>query len=544
MLPASLAAAVEKDTPKLNPSIAKGLAVEHVAQVETYLDSVFKAVAPGFPPGLKYIGYRRLTPKEELIEVSKPRNNRRAYDIALSSVYMAEYKFSYAEVNQNTGEIANPVEFTKIMYLPYVNEAGTMYISGSKYVVSPVLADRVFEALPQGVFVRILKARLRFNRATHTFNTNNGIENQQVIWCKVHNEEAKFRSWSVKCFTTLVHYLIGKYGFTKAFSKFLGFVPVVGTQETITEEHYPKDEWVICYTTGIKPRRVKSGYYKPTPICLAVKKSDFNDPVAKQFIAGLFYVLDHFPDTMRIDLLDATASWRVMLGRIIWGDDEAAGVVLNNINEHFNSLDDYIDKLSAIKLEQVGFPVNDFYELFVVIMRNFVSWMANAPDSVATMYSKELSILPFICYTYIGQINNLIYKLISNRQRALTLNRVQELFSKHLKMGLVFSLSRECGLLSSAALPGDCYALGLTNLLIPQAASNKTRGRPRPNLHDPAKQLHVSIAEVGAYSAMPKSAPDGRQRINLCVKIDAQGNILRNPDLVDLIDKTKELIVK
>ena len=547
MLPKSLLNYVIEDTPTFTESIANGLATTHALQIESYIDSVFRAVSTGFPEGLKYIGYRRLTPAEELAEVTKPRNNRRAYDVAPSSVHMVEFKFSFTEDGATPNTSGGTREFSRILYVPYIGEAGTMYISGSRYVVSPVLADRIFSVGEQSMFVRILKARLMFNRLAHAYRTNSGLENQLVVHCRVYNEETKQRNRLVKCESTMVHYLLGKYGLSTTFLKFLGFAPVVGGEE-INEENYPPSEWVICASTGVKPRKVRvssaaGGLYRPTNIRLAIKRSDFT-PLTKQFVAGFFYIVDHYPDRMSAELVENTDEWRILLGRVIWDEEPSKGTALADVSEHYKSLDDYLDILSAKKLANIGHPVNDIYELFVVVMRNFSTWMAEAPDRVATMYEKELSILPFICYPYNDAFNKLLYRLRSNQPRGLTHSKVQEMFAKFLKMGLIFGLSRESGLLSSASTSGDCYALRWTNIVVPQSGSNKLRGRPRPTLTDPAKQLHPSIAEVGQYSAMPKSAPDGRQRLNLCVRVDSTGMIIRDPNLEPLIESVRTRIAR
>jgi hypothetical protein len=50
------------------------------------------------------------------------------------------------------------------------------------------------------------------------------------------------------------------------------------------------------------------------------------------------------------------------------------------------------------------------------------------------------------------------------------------------------------------------------------------------------------VAEVGGYSALPKSAPDGRSRLNPCVNFDAKGVITRNPKFIELLDGVQEMI--
>jgi hypothetical protein len=230
------------------------------------------------------------------------------------------------------------------------------------------------------------------------------------------------------------------------------------------------------------------------------------------------------------------------MGRILWGDEPGRGKILIDIEKHFHSLNFYIDPITSRKFQQINHPVRDVYEMFFLVITHYAKWMAESPNRVATMYDKELSILPFICAEYISEINRLGFKLADPSARALTLKTVQDLFSKYMRLGIVFNLAKDSGLLSTASTSGDCMALKLTNLLVPQHASSKQSNQRRPTLNDPSRQLHASIAEVGGYCVMPKSAPDGRSRINLCVKIDPTGLVLRDEELRPLLDQAQDMI--
>jgi hypothetical protein len=118
------------------------------------------------------------------------------------------------------------------------------------------------------------------------------------------------------------------------------------------------------------------------------------------------------------------------------------------------------------------------------------------------------------------------------------------LFSKYLRLGTIFDLPKDSGLLSPAQTSGDNMALKFTNLLVPQHASAKQANSRRTNLDDPSRQLHSSISEVGGYCAMPKSNPDGRARLNLNVEIDPSGLIVPNEEMRQRVDAAQELIKK
>jgi hypothetical protein len=434
-------------------------------------------------------------------------------------------------------------KFSRIMYLPYVGEAGTIWLSGSHYVMSPVLADRVISITEKTVFFRLLKTRLTFNRASHDYMTNFGLESQSVVWATVYNNKTAPVRPTVKAETTMVHYLLCVYGFTGMFTKYLNISPIVGGEE-INEENYPKSDWVICYSTTIKPRGVRmvARAYRPSTVRVAVKRSEYT-PVVKQLLAGYFYIVDHFPQVAIAEYAESTEWWKTMMGRILWGDEISRGKILNDLEKHFNSLAYYIDPITSRRFQQINHPVRDVYEMFFLVIVKYAEWMGDADNRVTTMYDKELSILPFICSEYIAEINRLGFKLADTTTRPLSLKHVQDLFSKFIRLGIVFSLSKDSGLLSTASTSGDCMAFKLTNILVPQHASSKSATSRRTTLDDPSKQLDSSIAEVAGFCSMPKSAPDGRSRLNLCVNIDPTGLIVRNEELRPLTTATQAKIL-
>ena len=112
-----------------------------------------------------------------------------------------------------------------------------------------------------------------------------------------------------------------------------------------------------------------------------------------------------------------------------------------------------------------------------------------------------------------------------------------------MRPGLIYSLTKDSGVCTTAATSGDNMALKITNNLVPQSSSNRqTSSKARTVISDPTKRLHSSIAEVGNYIALPKSSPDGRARLNLCVNVDPPGLIVRNEKFRKRIDHVQEMI--
>lgn len=533
-LPSSIIGLMEDATPKINPIIANGLAVEHLKHIEEYIDSVFRSAVVFFPEGFVYNGCRRCTPDEEWAHTANKKGAAAVFDVAKSDVYMMEYMFSYK---------GDKVP-SRYIYLPYVTKGGIFYLGGSKFIISPVLADKVISIGMTDVFVRLLKARLTFYRSPYYYIANDKRENVQVAWAKIYNKKTVVgvsSAAAVKGDHTLVHYLLCKYGFTETFKTFAGVIPIIGGDE-IDESKYPPNEWVIIKSTQLKPKKLRRAIYEPTNVRLAIPIDNYT-PAVKNFVAGFYYVLDHFPERVNIQYVDDVRMWQILLGLMIWNDNVSEGKIHSDIMDHFASLDEYVDVLVTDKFKEIGYNITNVYQIFSLIINKFDEWSLTSNDSVNTMYDKELSILYYVCYDIIEAIFKLYFKLKSAAKRDLDVKKINDLMSEFLKPGLIYRLNHDHGEITTTSSSGDNMFFKITSLLVPQSKTSK-RGsaKSRAAIKDPAKWFHASIAEVGAVAAIPKSEPTGRSRVSPFLQISHTGLVLRNEENRKLLDNVQRMV--
>ena len=526
MLPKSALQALDSSVVKINPILGKGLAVTHMKDVEGYVNSVFRSVASGFPPGLKYLGCRRCDPLQEYAEVSRNRNGKTVYDVAQSNIYLMEYRFTFND--------EPPI--SRYLYLPFVGQAGTIYLSGSRFVISPILSDQVISVGLNSVFVRLLKTKLNFNRISHHYKADKTTESIQVVWSKIYNKKAS--AITIKATTpaksTLVHYLLCKHGFSRMFEMYTDCRPVLGGLE-IDNEKFPENEWIICSSSQLEPRGFRASYVG-TDIRIAIRRSEYTEDV-RNLIAGFYYVVDHFPSRIKAEYVDDNRLWMVLMGHVIWSGTVSEGRLFSDTNDHMVSLDGYLDTVYSNKLKAINYECRDIYQLFYRIISTFNEWHMDADDRVCTMYGKELSVLPFVCEDIASGINNLYFNLNAAKKKEFTSKKIVTLMNLNVRQGVIFKLTKEHGEVTTTGTSGDNMALKITNLLVPQSSSSKPTGsKGRTTLADPTKRLHVSIAEVGGAWALPKSAPDGRSRLNLTCNISDTGLIIRDPSKIEFLD--------
>jgi hypothetical protein len=530
---------MDLDTPPLNPLLANGLAVAHLTQVDKWVDDVICSASRGFPKGLQYHGAVRCTPPEEFNEQTRKRTNnkrtnRRQYDVAQSYLYMNKYLFSY------NGEPIDP----RYLYLPYVLDASSCKISGSTFTISPVLSDRVISIGVSSIFVRLLRAKLTFERITQHYVIGNGRrETVQVPWSMIHNKSAKMKKipQTVKAQTTLVHYLFCKYGFTETFKRFGHCEPIVGGSE-INTDTYPEDEWVICRSSAVPPRGRVKGLYRASEVKVAVRK-DAMTPMVRSMIGGFFYIADMFPERVIARDVDSVRVWKILMGHILFSGTIGEGKLHDDIQDHILSLDEYIDGLVATKLRDIGVDIVDIYELMAIIIDKFDRWLLDSADKVSSMYDKELSVNYYVLMEITKGIFNMMFRLRSAAKKELTVKEITNIMSATFKTGLIYSIAKQHGEVSTVSTSGDNKAFKVTGLLIPQSASSKLGNKKdRSAANNPALRFHVSVIENGGFQNMPKSAPDGRSRLNPHSIVDSKGVLVRNTRLAKYLDPMQEII--
>lgn len=534
MFPPELEHEIDRITTPFNERIASGLATHELKKSATYIDKVLKSVARGFPSSVRYAGYRPLTPEEEFAKLTSMRAQAPAtLDIANSTLRMFLYMFEFHQSDGQIHKIDKPLQLLH----GSIGGAGRFEIAGSKFLASPVLADQVFSVMEDHVFIKLMKAKLIVKQLSYHWMAAGIRDSAYVAWADVYNERSTPGAPRnpITAKTCLAHYLFCKFGVTKAFRKFAHAEIKVGGIE-ITEQMYPPDKWLICTSVQIKPKTYRL-FYEPSDIRVAVRIDQLNT-MTRCLLAGLFYVVDHFPQRMLAREIDNIDTWRVMLGLLIWSGTVNEGKLLSNVNNHFNSLDEYVDNMVIDKLRVINVPCQDVYELFGYVISNMIKWLQESSRTSNSMWNKELVVLPFIYYKVIEAIHLLYFKLNASQHRELTLQRVEKAL-QHLTPGVIYKVTRN-GEVSTTSCPGDNPATRMTSIIVPQAKSASGTSADRTSTTDPSQRLHPSTIDTGCYLALPKADPSGRGRINLAVQTTDTGLIVRDPRYIDILNEAEQ----
>lgn len=524
-------------TPRFNPSVANGLAVEHMMSLDpetgtnntmAYIDRLIKVNQELFPEGLVYVGSRVCPPERHFEEITREYNSRRQANIARSSTYLVEYQFEFK------GEKL----FPRYVLLPYVTDGGLIWLNGALYNIAPVLADVGFSSQQGSLFIPFRRAKLTFNTLDYHFTANGRREIVHVVWSTIHNEinkrVASDFNGHERINTTLAHYFFCRYGFTQTFKMWANVDVKIGWRNEFSAKEYPRSEYVIYESLKLRKRH-------PTgDIVIVVPKNQVNELV-KMLIAGYFYVADTYPDAFsHTTYVDDINHWRLLLGYIIYGDYEHAGKVLENVDTHLHNFENYLDEITREDLKERSVFVKNIWELLYAILTELFPLFYQATSDDASMYGKRLMVLRYVMDEFNEAISRFAFTFQARRDKVWTADDINDALKLFKPNTCIKRLAVNHGELDTVSYPGMNKVFRLTSMLVPQDSARTAQTYRKTLLNDPTRVLHASIAEVGQMTNQPKNNPDGRGRLNLYVETEVDGSIRRKAKFRELIDKTQK----
>ncbi len=532
---------LEENTVKVNHDIVNGLACSEMLKGEQYLDRVLRLVAKTFPEGVTYDYYERCSPYEEFEETTRPRDAGRVFDLAPSNIYVIKLHFSFKGKKL----------LHRYLYLPYVEEGGIITLNGSRFHVTPVFSDKVISPGRDNLFVRILQNRLKFRRLYHTVTVDGIKDSMYVVWGQIYRKPKIDNNKvpiTTKASTTVAHYLFSIYGFSGAFSKYAGFVPVIG-QEDINEDSYPNTDWIICKsahgeTTHVKPNTFMGNYYHGTNIRLAIRKDKWNE-ITKGLVAGFYYIVDHFPDKFNTKSLDNKDNFIILMGHILYSGTYGYDHLYHLMNNHLSSLDGYLDEIAIDKLRERNFHVSDFYDLLALLIEHFNALVTDTDNLRSSVYGKSLEILYYMFYNTTENIIKTRFSLVKlANKRPLTEKDVNDTLKKRLNKRSVFKLTSDRIITETLEYSGDNKFVKITSKMTEQESlPGATKGKSKHAGASDGMMLNSSMTEAGNILYLGKTNCIPTNRVNAFVNMDdSSRTILPNPKYIDIIKRAEDLL--
>ena len=532
---------LKRHVPPMNPQVMEGLSCSYIKYVEEYLDACLKSIARGLPPMVKYLRIERCTPQEEYEEVTRNRTSGRTIDIARSTLYLTK---AFLEYTDASGKV-HP--FTRYIYLPYVEKGGIFYLSGTPLHFIPTLSDKVLTPNENSIFVRLTMDRSTISRVNHIIKANGNRRMTSVTHATIYRNAAargkgkEKNSLLANAETCLAHYIIARYGFVEAFRKYTGTVPVVGFEEVEEEVSKSKSEWIVYSSAGTALEQKKhQATTHATRFRLAFKVKDVT-PAVEAMVAGVFYVLDHFPHRFRDagELMNDKDSWMILLGKIIFGELYTETKLHRDILDHLRNLDEVLDEITREKLEESGIQVSSYFDLLNYIQVEFNTLVLQASRTRLSTYGKNYEIMHYAMYDLFSGFTKFGFELNKvYSQRYPTFKDVEENLKSFFRMGAIYGLASGKSFTTTVSYTGDHMYPKITGVATEQETSIRTS---TVETIGPQHRLDITMATTGSLLFLPKSSPTPLARTNPWVNLDPRtGTVLPSPKFATLLEQKRK----
>lgn len=515
---------VDDTMPKFNSVITEGFhqkEFENAPSIfERNLRLIFKNIES---KGVYFKGMKRVPPKEYFEYISK--STSRSYEIHKETLYPVKLLFEYKNRN---GEIhaLNPVYYM----LPYCDVYGDLFIRNTQYSLQIVLAERGLPVTKENeIFIKVLGYKTKIG--TEYFNYDrlyNETRSNKTRTLNINLPANRFytpteprRVTSNKTpIPLLAWYIFADMGFSKAMDAYGECEFEIGSPDTLAQECKPENRWEI-YTRPSAKNDKMLGRDFPNDIAIAVRnKSDKRKELSimgLQYACAFLYVVDCLPSYFDIEEIDNPDYWKLIIGRCSIKTEEREDYIKRLMNDHFVSMNEYLDEDSIKKFASQSIVVSNMFDLF-----NYI--IAHRGDLVqttdrASMLHKEIASLEFTLDKLITAANQFKHEIKNNSE--LSKVKVARFLSTNFRLKEIDN-ARTANLIQEAT-PTDNpyvdYMLGVMPQHKVYTSGMKGRGSGDFNPNDAAGLTHASLPFIMSYQRITKPAPDSRGYFNPCVTL-------------------------
>lgn len=520
---------IEEISPKFNYQMVEGISTARINRAVEYIDQFIRySVQRKTSTHLRYLGFKELGPKEEM-KFLFSKTSKVMYDIAENDIYLVEFYFQYGDSQDIK---------TCLFYLPYLHKGNIIHLSAGKFLVMPTLADKVISVGQKIIFINILTAKYSFSRSYAGVVVDDKLHRVPVINTELYKNQSKKLEDTTKARTTVMHYMLANYGYSKTMEMLLGFVPKAVYDSNLKG-------YVVVKSTGKPPH----GYirnktiYETTHIKFLVPEDKFNEN-ALYVIGNIFYILDNFPEIVSIDELDNTVMWKRLLAEIIHSGNHGLAYLSEKINAHFSDLNSSFDTITIGKLQDGGVMSTSLIELLVVIFQNFNNWIMNS-ESRSLYHNKSYEVESFVLAPITSRITRTVLDISKEELRInggqLEMKTVDKILNNYMKTRSIFILRKGCSFVASVEYSGDHLYPKNTAMVVEQE-SDFVNITGEPNTSE-RKTLVATASTVGSILNLSKSNPTPLLRANPYVRVDPiTGTILPHEHLMDILEATDKLL--
>lgn len=541
-----LSRALKQNTPKINDRFIRGIGKEVFEQIPAFINSMIEISLERVNPNidLRYLGYKIISPEEELMEDSYSRSSNKAVDIAQNNVRLVRFEFEY-----------NGQPMPKYIYLPYCDPGNMFVVSGTSYIVMPVLTDLVMSVKSDRIFIRLHKDKIHITSARKRIKKNNhpNPDLPRVLYSKIFNSGSKDKM-RPNAQTPLGLYILAKFGLYHTIKEYTNL-----RKNDFYVMYDPKDElfnnptyknFDIYSSIGEKPKGYdRRAVYKPHKIKVLIRKDTDRSSLVENLMSGIIMAFDMVNGQIEIDLHDALETqnvkaeidiWRMLLGRGMYKQDISINKIKEDVTEHIIALDTYIDVILKNRLANGGIYVNDFWDLLLHNIDIYTHAVNNGKEYNRDINKLYFDLFYYICYDIIIGFNRAVKQINQryqkNGNKSPSKDEIKRIMNNDVRERVIYNLVKSYAsslALAQATTSNDSLYYKGTSMLENQNRGEGVRRGGKTTFPESVRTLSGFMLTFGSLLYLTKTAPTPTLRANLWINIDPKTGKIVIPDHIE-----------
>jgi len=546
--------AVMDAQPSFSDVIIDGFSRKQVEHTAEFLDTVLKTSHKAVRDvKFEYVGYSIMSPEQEFeTEITtyfgKPKSGKINCDVTMSSVRRVKYTFTY------DGE---PLWVD--MYLPIINKDNTMTISNTKYVLMPVLTDKIISPQKDHVFIKFYRHKIREEDIVFNLMKMDKVDEVPALhrvlipYCpKLYGIRDIKDRLGFGAVTPLALYMLAKHTLSGVNKKFHSNIKVLNSDDPEISTLVKKG-WTAYSSMGKQLPEMKMVISeRHSKVVMAERTDSFSETLA----TSILYMFDAMPD-MEDQYEDSVLFWKYALGLMTFKRNISSEGLMVSINDHLINLDTYVDSITRDDIRSMGYTniddTFDFFSFVHILIRDHKIFKKIGLSNSSTVLDKNLDILYYMMFDIISSFNtafselNKVFKDKEKKGQEITHKNVLDVMqSRSMRTRAIFNISKGKNSILPLILANNCCdnkVLKITSLVELQSRGNgvkKASNKGSSNLPAEATQLKAIDVYYGNNFHLPKSLASPLARLNPYPRFTNDGRIIVPDDLKAIIARVQK----
>ena len=509
------------------------------------VDELFDGVTGNSNVGVKYNGFKRLTPKEEVESItSKGDGSKKTgvkYDITQSDVRKVLFIFEYDK---------RPIYIP--LYMPVIREGGIFTISGTKSYIAPVLSDPIISMMNNYLFIRPLNDKIKVYEEIYCLNLNGGTKLVTIYHAPSLFKQANISNGDFgEVVVPFALELLGRMSISSILIKYTDLVygedfKFIKREEGMVDK-YP--DFDIYEPTGTQLPKMRKVVAERSDNCILIRKSK-NNIFVENIAASILYSFDAIPRwadniVKSIGTAEEVQHWRMLLGTIIHKDSYSPTRIVPATDEHIRVVDNYIYGIVKGMFKEIGVEIDSFADLIHHVISEYANYKERMSKlGTVDLRNKKLEVQYYISYVIIAGINTAINDIEkSYRKGNISYTSVKSALERNLSSRIIFNVtkSRKPSLaIYAATSTHDNWVFKIHAINEIQERGDgvyRSTGKKAVKFPKTIQKLDAYDLLIGNMFYLPKNAASPRLRLNPTGIWGKDKKIIVPPELEGLLEE-------